>query len=269
MEGNVLFRVVMQIVAARPMGPFSSRNPCTHKSRRLQFLVHRCGNHVGIHTLCLHRGYPLRSMRIPSRPSPRENTLPPVSHKPASVPPPPLPRAVFNFAPPLSLPLSITITLPAIALSLPATALVILIVAITPRPSLSRLGRQPAGKPPVPLQIHAQLAHLVRHHLHALRAERLALILGAARVVGPALVSREESTTSRTSKGWTHRGEMAPLALMTRCHGTVSLLNSASGFEERCLRQTPTCRGLSAAPISPEHRIYGRKGSGGGTHAFR
>jgi hypothetical protein len=45
------------------------------------------------------------------------------------------------------------------------------------------------------------------------------------------------------------RGEMAPLALMTRCQGTVPSLNLWVGSEGRCLRQTPTWRGHSAVGL--------------------
>jgi hypothetical protein len=38
----------------------------------------------------------------------------------------------------------------------------------------------------------------------------------------------------------TYRGEITPLELMTRCHGTVSLLNLNAGSAGRCFRHTPT-----------------------------
>lgn len=43
-----------------------------------------------------------------------------------------------------------------------------------------------------------------------------------------------------------YRGDIAPLALMTRCQGTVSWLKRDEGSVGRCLRQMPTWRGRSA-----------------------
>lgn len=39
------------------------------------------------------------------------------------------------------------------------------------------------------------------------------------------------------------RGDITPLALMTRCQGTLLWLKRASGSSGRCLRHTPTWRG--------------------------
>lgn len=39
----------------------------------------------------------------------------------------------------------------------------------------------------------------------------------------------------------THLGEMIPLELITRCHGTVPLLNRRDVSSGRCFRQMPTC----------------------------
>lgn len=41
-----------------------------------------------------------------------------------------------------------------------------------------------------------------------------------------------------------------PLALMTLCQGTLSWLYRASGSTGRCLRHTPTCRGLCAIHVN-------------------
>lgn len=57
-------------------------------------------------------------------------------------------------------------------------------------PATPTLRRQLARKPPVPRQVDAHLAHLIRRHLNALDAEGVCLVLGAAGVVGPLLGQR-------------------------------------------------------------------------------
>ncbi len=54
-------------------------------------------------------------------------------------------------------------------------------------------------------------------------------------------------------RGASYRGDMAPLELITRCQGTLALLNGASGSLGKCLRHTPTWRGLWAGVCTYMH----------------
>lgn len=76
----------------------------------------------------------------------------------------------------------------------------------------------------------------------------------------------------RTGKQ-TYRGDMTPLELMTRCHGTLALLKRCDASLDRCFMHMPTCLGRCAATpprslmsvlIPGEFAKVQRKGGGRG-----
>lgn len=63
---------------------------------------------------------------------------------------------------------------------------------------------------------------------------------------GLCLVSASESIERRSEL---YLGDMTPFEFMTRCQGTFPEWKGMDASEGRCLRQTPTCRGLCAKTI--------------------
>lgn len=104
-------------------------------------------------------------------------------------------------------------------------------------------------EPSVCAKIHQILAHCLLRHLDALRPQRRGL---SARSAGPSLSRQHKGGrhwSRQIKKSCTDLGEIAPLALITRCQGTLLSLNLGATLPGsvdaeaagRCLRQTPTC----------------------------
>lgn len=105
-----------------------------------------------------------------------------------------------------------------------------------------QLSREPAIHP----KVHHQLPQRARRNRDALGAQHGGLVRGAGGVAAVRHMHVRPAAEGDESRGGLYRGEMTPLALMTRCQGTVWPLKRAAGSAGRCLRQTPTWRGRCA-----------------------
>lgn len=126
---------------------------------------------------------------------------------------------------------------------------------------LFHLTRKLFWKPPIPREINVHLAHAIRSNFHTLISQSFRLAFSTSRTAAVLSarthiftqfwqLSSERHRDDREVS--THRCEIMPLALITRCQGTVAELkcnpDSAAG---RDLRHTPTWRGRWASHGTP------------------